>query len=146
MIEPVFVDTNVLVYAIDTGAGQKRTQALGWMQHLWESRRGRLSIQVLNEYYAVATRKLKPGRPAAEARGDVRTLLAWRPLPIDQLMVEGAWSVEDRFGFSFWDALIVAAAQTADCRYLLSEDFQHGQQVERLEVVNPFQSRPPRPG
>ena len=137
---PVFVDTNVLVYARDASDIGKQAVAAAWMEHLWTSAGGRLSVQVLQEYYVTVTRKLDPGLSAGEAREDVRDLAAWRPLRIDQPIVEAAWWMEDRYGFSFWDSLIVAAAQAAGCEALLTEDLQHGLDIDGLRVADPFRT------
>ncbi len=142
MIAPVFVDTNVLVYARDRFAGEKRTRAQEWLDHLWETRRGRVSFQVLNEFYAVATGKLRADVTTQDARKDVRNLLAWQPQLVDGDILEAAWGAQDRFGLAFWDALIVAAAQAASCRYLLTEDLQHGQELEGVKVISPFRTTP----
>jgi predicted nucleic acid-binding protein len=137
---PVFVDTNVLVYARDASEPEKQPQAEAWIGHLWRTRTGRLSFQVLQEYYATTTRKLKPGLTPEQARADVRDLIAWRPVPVGTELLEAGWSVEDRFGLSCWDALIVAAARIAGCEYLLTEDLQHGAELEGLRVVSPFRA------
>ncbi len=142
MIAPVFVDTNVLVYARDRFASEKRTRAQEWLDHLWETRRGRVSFQVLNEFYAVATGKLRADVTTQDARKDVRNLLAWQPQLVDGDILEAAWGAQDRFGLAFWDALIVAAAQAASCRYLLTEDLQHGQELEGVKVISPFRTTP----
>lgn len=134
----VFVDTNVLVHCRDASEPEKQAQAAAWMAALWERRTGRLSYQVLQEFYVMVTAKLKPGLDLDAARRDVRGLLAWKPLPVDARVLEGAWLIQDHHGFSWWDALIVAAAQAAGCRYLLSEDFQNGMGVGDLTVINPF--------
>ena len=137
---PVFVDTNVLVYARDASDLGKQTIAAAWMEHLWTSAGGRLSVQVLQEYYVTVTRKLDPGLSAEEAREDVRDLAAWRPLRIDQPIVEAAWRMEDRYRLSFWDSLIVAAAQATGCEALLTEDLQHDLDIDGLRVADPFQT------
>ena len=137
---PVFVDTNVLVYARDASEPEKQPPAAAWVEHLWRTRTARLSYQVLQEYYATMTRKLRPGLAAEQARADVRDLLAWRPVPVGAELVEAGWSVEDRFGLSCWDALIVAAARIAGCEHLLTEDLQHGAEFEGLRVVDPFRA------
>lgn len=135
---PVFVDTNVLVYARDASEPQKQPRAAEWVEHLWRVREGRVSVQVLEEYYVTVTRKLKPGLPPEQARSDVRDLSAWRPVAVDPALVEAAWSIEDRFGLSFWDALVVAAARAAGCGHLLTEDLQHGSDIDGVLVVDPF--------
>jgi predicted nucleic acid-binding protein len=134
----VFVDTNVLIYSEDGRVPEKQAQALAWLRVLWQRRAGRLSNQVLNEFYTNVTRKIKPPMQPGDARAEVRRYQRWQPWAIDHPTVETAWSVESRFGFSYWDALIVASAQTLGCRYLLSEDLQHGQVVDSVQILNPF--------
>lgn len=126
---PVFVDTSVLVYDRDASERAKQPRAHAWLQHLWRSREGRLSVQVLQEYYVTVTRKLSPGLDPDAARQDVRALRSWRPLPMTGDLIDNAWKIEDRFGLSFWDALIVAAAGAAGCDRLLTEDLQDGAAV-----------------
>ena len=138
----VFVDTNVLVYCRDASEPEKQGQAAAWMAALWERRAGRLSYQVLQEFYVTVTAKLSPGMDREAARRDVQALLAWKPVPVEGRVLTGAWHLQDRYHLSFWDALIAAAAQAAGCRYLLSEDFQDGLEVGDVRVVNPFGARP----
>ena len=139
---PVFVDTNVLVYMRDIRDPKRQAAAAEWMGHLWESRSGRLSTQVLHEYYVTVTAKLDPGLTQEEARDDLLAFSAWSPLPVSFELTERAWEVQDRWGFSLWDSLIVAAAQTLGCGVLLTEDLQHGQMLGELRVVSPFQEGP----
>lgn len=141
-IVPVFVDTNVLVYARDPSETDKQSRAAEWLKHLWRPREGRLSFQVLHEYYVATTRKLTPGLAPEQARADIQDLLAWRPVPVDAEVLQGAWIVEDRFGLGFWDSLIVSAACVANCHHLLTEDLQHGQELDDIQVVNPFLMQP----
>lgn len=138
----VFVDTNVLVYARDSSEPDKQPRARDWLERLWRTRRGRLSAQVLHEYYATVTRKLSPGLSADRAREDVRDLKSWRPVALTPDLTEEAWDLEDRFSLSFWDALIAAAARRADCRYLLTEDLQDGQEIGEMSVISPFLHTP----
>lgn len=138
----VFVDTNVLVYCRDASEPEKQAKAAAWMAALWARRVGRLSYQVLQEFYVTVTAKLDPGMEPEAARTDVRILLVWKPLPLDARVLEVAWLLQDRYGFSWWDALIAAAAQAAGCRYLLSEDFQAGMEVGDLIVIHPFRITP----
>jgi predicted nucleic acid-binding protein len=137
-----FVDTNVLVYFRDAAEPEKQTQAQAWLTELWRRRLGRISHQVLQEYYVTVTQRLSPGLSRDEARTDVRNLITWNPVGVDGLLIESAWSVQDRFMLSWWDALIVAAAQRSDCGFLLTEDLQHEQRLDDLVVVSPFQARP----
>jgi|SRR5438067_7523063 len=134
----VFVDTNVLVYTLDNRYPQKQTAAAAWREGLWKAARGRISYQVLQECYAQLVRIWPDKRQ--EARAEIRDLLAWKPVPIDAAILERAWKLQDRFQLSFWDALIVAAAKSASCSYLLTEDLQAGQDLDGVLVVNPFKS------
>jgi predicted nucleic acid-binding protein len=138
----VFVDTSVLLYSEDGADAGKQTQALAWLRELWLKRCGRLSTQVLSEFYVNATRKLKPAMPSGDARAEVRRYQRWHPWQIDQATIEAAWAVESRFKLGFWDALIVAAAQQQGCELLLSEDLQHDQRFDAVRVVNPFKLGP----
>ena len=137
-----FVDTNVLVYARDSAETNKQHRAHQWLEHLWKERTGRLSYQVLQEYYVTVTKKLSPGLTFADARDDVKTFTVWNPLAIDSKASDGAWSIQDRFGFSWWDSLIVAAAQILNCEFVLSEDLQHRQIIDGVTIVNPFKMEP----
>jgi predicted nucleic acid-binding protein len=136
----IFVDTNVLVYAVDQADLKKHQRARAWSAELWRSRRGRVSFQVLQEFYLTVVRK----RPGAreEARANIRDLLAWRPVSVDGGLLDRGWTLQDRYRLSFWDALVVAAAKAASCAYLLSEDLQAGQELDGVLVVNPFAREP----
>ena len=134
----VFVDTTVLVYSRDASESEKQRQAMAWMKHLWASRTGRLSFQVLQEYYATVTTKLQPGMDLQRARDDVQTLFAWRPIHLKGDVIKGAWIIQDRFKLSWWDSLIVSAAQIGGCSYLLTEDLQNNQTFGDVRVINPF--------
>ena len=142
MAAKVFVDTNVLVCSRDASEPQKNKQAIAWMSHLWNMQAGRLSYQVLQEFYITVTEKLDPGLDRESARKDIRSLLPWRPITVDNRVFDGAWHIQDRFGLSWWDALIVSAALVADCRYLLTEDLQDSQMFGNLQVINPFHTEP----
>jgi len=136
----VFVDTNVLLYAVDSADLKKQHASREWREELWKSRRGRISFQVLQEFYAKVIQKWPAGRD--EARAEVRDLLAWLPVMVDAAILERGWKIQDRYHLSFWDSLIVAAAKSAGCRYLLTEDLQANQDLDGVMVVNPFLSGP----
>lgn len=142
MTARVFVDTNVLVYQFDTRAPEKQRLAADWLDHLWSTRSGVVGFQVLQEFYAVVTRKVDPGLKPEEARAVVQALWAWQPVAADPRLFLTAWAVQDQFGLSWWDALIVAAARLAGCSHLLTEDLQHGQDLDGIRVVNPFKGNP----
>jgi predicted nucleic acid-binding protein len=142
MTDKVFVDTNVLVYTRDTSEPQKQKQTMRWMSHLWNTRAGRLSFQVLQEFYVTVTERLDPGLTPEAARRDVRLLLSWQPILVDMRVLEGAWRLQERYHLSWWDVLIVSAAQVAGCHYLLTEDLKEDQELENVRVINPFHISP----
>jgi predicted nucleic acid-binding protein len=136
MIAPVFVDTNVLIYALDDADQVKQQAARLWRTALWESRLGRTSFQVLQEFFAKVSKQWPAARE--QARAEVRDLYAWQPVKADHEVMERAWKIQDRYQLSFWDALIVAAAKSAACPYLLTEDLQPDQNLDGVRVVSPF--------
>jgi predicted nucleic acid-binding protein len=136
MTDLVFVDTNVLIYAVDEADPKKQAAAAAWRAELWKSKRGRVSFQVLQEFYVKVMQKWPEASTLAQA--EVRDLLSWKPIAASAHLMESAWTIQDRFRFSFWDSLIVAAAKAAECRYLLTEDLQHDQELDGVTVVNPF--------
>jgi predicted nucleic acid-binding protein len=136
------VDTNVLVYGDDVSDPVKNSRVAEWLEMLWIQRSGRVSTQVLNEYYVTVTRKLAPGLSQGDARAKVRRYQLWRPWQVDHQTVETAWGIEARFGVHYWDALVVASAQQAGCEYLLTEDLQHAQKLGPVTVINPFSVAP----
>ena len=138
MIGPVFVDTNVFVYLHDDSEPEKKTRADEWISLLVRDRSGRVSFQVLQELYSTLTSKRRLNVDVAEARIIVRELAVWQPVAVDLAMLNRAWVLQDRFPLSWWDALIIAAAQTCECKVLLTEDLQGGQEFGAVQVVNPF--------
>ena len=143
MTAPVFVDADVLVYSRDARDATKHQLAREWVEFLWDTNRGRVSRQVLHEYYVTVTRKLRPGLPVEEARSDVRTLFQWLTAVDPEVLIESAWTFQDRCSLSFWEALILGAAQSMNCSFVLSEDLPAGQDLEGIRVVSPFVTRPP---
>lgn len=138
----VFVDTNVLLYAFDDRDAAKQEQSRRWLAWCWSRQRGRVSSQVINEFYANALRKFSRTLPTAKARAEVRRLWAWKPWPVDEETVKDAWALQDRFSLSYWDALMIAAAHQLGCRFVLTEDLQHGQQIDGVQILNPFLTGP----
>ena len=134
----VFVDTNVLIYAHDLDAGQKRERAVSILSDLWENENGVISVQVLQEFYVNVTRKIPNPLTPALARGIMKNYLAWHVAPNDVSAVLLASEISERNLLSFWDALIVASASIAGADRILSEDLNHGQVIEGIVIENPF--------
>lgn len=131
-----FIDSNVLVHAYDNSSPEKRDRSQRWLEQLLDSRRGVLSTQVLQEFVAVSCRKLK--LPPIEAK---RALRNWSPMETVQTtpaIIDAAIDEMVLSRLSFWDSLIIAAAASAHCTELLSEDFQPGQTLRGVTVRNPF--------
>lgn len=137
-----FLDTNVLLYSVDDRVPAKRDRARLWVTACWSRRCGRTSAQVLEEFYANARRKFPTAISAGDARAVVRRYQLWNPWQNDPATLETAWAIESRYGFGWWDALVVAAAQQQGCRYVVSEDLQHGLQVDSVQILNPFEIGP----
>jgi predicted nucleic acid-binding protein len=134
----VFVDTNIFLYSRDASEPEKQVIASARLDELWEKRTGRISVQVLNEYFVNVTRKLDPGLSPEEAWDDVEALAAWEPAPLDMAMLTRAFAVLRRYGLSWWDSMIVAAAEATDCSVILSEDLSDGANYFGVTVQNPF--------
>src|SRR5437773_1172490 len=115
MTGPCFVGAEVFVYARDPRDAAKQSRALHWIAHLWQERLGRTSVQVLSEYYVFATRTLKPHVAPGAAWDDVRELMAWRPLPVDETLLRRAREIEQRWDLSWRDSMAVGGARLADC-------------------------------
>ena len=134
-----FVDTNVLLYRFSAKDPTKHRAAVAWVQALWDGALARISWQVILEFYANAS---KVGATPAIARSAVEELLLSNPEPPSHPTILRAWHWCDKAQTHFWDALIVASAEQAGCRWLLSEDFQSGRRFGELTVVNPFERKP----
>jgi predicted nucleic acid-binding protein len=138
MSDRIFVDTNILVHAHDRAAGKKAQVAVEVLKGLWETERGVLSTQVLQEFYANATRKLAKPLQLAMAREVVRTYRIWVNKLTGPETILRATGIGEGFQLSFRDAMIVAAAEESGAGTLLSEDLSDGQHVAGIQIVNPF--------
>lgn len=134
-----FLDTNVLVYTFDDTAPKKRDAARKIVAEALRSGRGVISTQVMQEFLNVSLRKFSPPMSTADARRYLHTVL----LPMCQhypsaSFYDTALLIMQEGSFSFYDALIVAAAVESECATLLSEDMQDGLTVRGMKIVNPF--------
>jgi predicted nucleic acid-binding protein len=138
MSDKYFVDTNILMYAHDTSAGAKHERAKAVVEQLWRDRTGVVSTQVLQEL-AVNLRR-KAGRPldAKTTREIVADYLSWQVVVNGGESILEAFDLETRYLISFWDALVLHAAQTSGAEVLYSEDFSNGQTYGSVRVRNPF--------
>lgn len=136
MTGPSFVDTNVLVYADDARDVVKQGKARELLRRIFRERSGKLSLQVLQEFFAAATQKL--GLTAVEARGRVEVFSHMDVVRLDVDDLLAAIDLHRLHELSIWDALVVRAALLSGCRTLYTEDLQDGRRFESLQVVNPF--------
>jgi predicted nucleic acid-binding protein len=141
MSDKYFVDTNILMYAHDRSAGQKHARAKAIVEALWRDRTGVVSTQVLQELW-VNLRKRAP-RPldAKATREIVADYLTWHVVVNGGESILEAIDLESRHQISFWDALVVHAAQASGADVLYSEDLSDGQTYGSVRVVNPVKDR-----
>lgn len=135
---PSFVDTNILLYAEDRDAKSKHERSRDLVLELWDNRDGVVSVQVLQEFYVNATRKLKKPLSTSKALEIVEEYLTWTVVENTSALLTAAIRLQTKAQLSFWDAMIVQAAIEAGCERMYSEDLNHGQRYGSLIVVNPF--------
>ena len=138
MSERFFVDTNILVYAHDRSAGSKHRRAKELIAKLWQSGGAVISTQVLQELCLNLRRKASPPLSIDETSRLLQDYLAWEVVVNAPEAVMQALDLESRYHISFWDALIVHAAETAGATTLYSEDLSDGQKFGSVQVLNPF--------
>lgn len=138
-----FVDTNVLVYADDDAAPEKQARARALLSDLFVSGNGVLSLQVLREYFVVATRKLGIDAEAARRRVEIYSRLDVVASDLDDLLA--AIDLHRLHGLSLWDALVVQSALAGRCGVLFSEDLQHSRRFGSLRIEDPFANPPAEP-
>lgn len=136
-----FVDTNILLYAVSalSDDSAKRSRALSLLEH------GNLalSVQVIQEFYVQATRLSRPDALTSEqALRFLEAIDSFPVQPVTEQVFRRAVSISGRFGLSYWDSAILAAADAMDCEIVYSEDMSSEQDYDGIRVVNPFESMP----
>jgi predicted nucleic acid-binding protein len=142
MSDRYFVDTNILMYAHDTAAGKKHARAKALVEELWENRSGVVSTQVLQELAVNLRRKAKKPLDAKTTREVVTDYLTWQVVVNAGDSILEALDLEARYKVSFWDALVIQAAQVAGADILYSEDLSDGQRFGTVRIKNPLASEP----
>lgn len=138
MSDREFIDTNVLVYAYDRHIPAKQEQAQQILLSGIENESAVLSAQVLGEFFNVVTRRIQ-NPPSAEEAEAVIDLIGILPVvEVDAALIRRAVATHRQYGITYWDSLIVAAAERAGCSRILSEDLNAGQAYHGIVVVNPF--------
>ncbi len=134
----VFVDTNILIYAHDTSAGRKHQIARERVFELWNQKNGVVSTQVLQEFFVCITRKIPCPVDIQTGKKIVEDLLSWETVVNDGNAILDAIDIQNRYHFSFWDALILQAATKAGANVMLSEDLTAGHKIRGVTIQNPF--------
>ena len=138
MKDKVFLDTNIIVYAHDRSSRDKHAAAREILDYLWESRKGVISVQVLQEFFVCVTKKISKPLLIKNARVILEYLSTWNVVVNDKYITLKAIDLQEKYHFSFWDCLVIQAAIQGQARILLSEDLPDGQVVEDLKILNPF--------
>jgi predicted nucleic acid-binding protein len=138
MTARTFVDSNILIYAHDADAGSKQRRAANQLTDLWKSGTGLLSTQVLQEFYVNVTRKIGSPLAPSAAREVVRDYAVWIESAITAATIARASEIGEIWQISFWDAMILAAAEESGAERLLTEDLNAGQKIVGIEIVSPF--------
>ena len=133
-----FLDTNVLVYAYDTGSPGKQDVARTLLREAFRSGNAVVSAQVLGEFFVTVTRRIPDPLTVGEAQEAVCALRGLRVVDVDGAMVDRAIDTVRQYQISYWDALILAAAERDECEAVLSEDLSAGQVYHGVRVGNPF--------
>ena len=134
----VFVDTNILVYAYDSSAGEKHKKAAEMVEEFWQSGNGAVSTQVLQEFYVTVTGKLGKPVDTKIAKSIIKDLLKWKTVIIQGETILEAVDIAVRHKYSFWDAMIVASAIECEAKTILTEDLSHGEKIRGIVINNPF--------
>ena len=132
----VFIDTNVIVYAVDTTRGTAHKRQIA-RKILRDGSFG-ISTQVLQEFYVTATKKLKRPLSLSTAARWVEQLCRAELVALDASLIKLAIAYSHRYQISYWDAAIIAAAEALEAKTIVSEDLNHGQVYGTVKVVNPF--------
>ncbi len=138
MTDRTFIDTNVLVYRYDNRDPIKQLRAQELLKTGIGNETAVISAQVLGEFFTTVTRKIQNPLSADDAQAAVDLISTLSVVSLDLALVRRAISTQRRYGISYWDALIVVAAESAGCTRILSEDLNPGQAYNGVVVVNPF--------
>ena len=133
-----FIDTNIFIYAIDAAEPIKKKRAIERISQARDEGTVALSTQVLQEFYSITTRKLRPALAAQEASQYVKQLCEFQVIGADMQSIQAACALAAKHKLQWWDALILESALRAQATTLVSEDGQAGQRFGNLVVENPF--------
>lgn len=133
-----FFDTNILIYAADRSEPEKQSLARRLLNSAVENETGALSVQVLGEFFSVVTRRIPYPLSVEEAEETIHRVAVLPVVELDWALVRRAIDTHKEYGISYWDSLIIAAAEKAGCTQIVSEDLNSGQSYHGITVVDPF--------
>jgi len=134
----IFIDTNILFYGVNISNPDKYSKAGALLQLLWQKPKlPDISTQVLQEFYVTL---IKNKVETEEAQKIVKDYYVWNVISVGTKLIDQAFFLQKRYILSFWDSLVLAAAEQANCSYVLTEDLNHGQKYGKLIAINPFHS------
>jgi predicted nucleic acid-binding protein len=134
----IFLDTNILVYAYDRNDPKKQEVAQSVLVESLENESGVLSVQVLGEFFNVVTRHIKKPMTTNEAKDAIELFSNYFVQEIDLAMVHRSIETHKLYRISYWDALIISAAERAGCQRIFSEDLNANQLYHKISICNPF--------
>lgn len=134
----IFIDTNILIYTIDRNDNKKLSRARKLLENIIANDKPVISTQVLQEFYSATTTKLKLDKLIA--KNIIHNFRNMEIVQVDLAIIEQGIDISLLFQISFWDSLIVSAAEHANCSTIYSEDLNDGQTIRGIRIVNPFKS------
>ncbi|RKX95991.1 MAG: PIN domain nuclease [Spirochaetes bacterium] len=140
MNDRYFIDTNIIVYAHDNTYPDKQLKAQEIIFNGMRKNNGVISAQVLSEFFVTVTKKNKQNYSVPAAKHEILLLSHLQVVDIDYDMIIRAIDFKGLYHLSYWDSLILSAAERSDCSTLFSEDLNHGQNYNEIKCINPFLS------
>ena len=134
----VFIDTNLIVYAYDSSAGEKHLRAVEIMKEIWNAGHGIVSTQVLQEFFVTVTRKINKPMDIGAAKEIIRDLMKLKTVTVDREIILKAIDIHKEHKYSFWDSAIIAAAIEGGAMTLFSEDLSDKHKIRDIVINNPF--------
>jgi predicted nucleic acid-binding protein len=138
MSDKYFFDTNILVYANDSGERAKQKTARELIKNSLNKQNGVISIQVLSEFWVTVTRKIRKQLSADIAEKEIELFRLMEIVIMDYQVFKDALRFQRIMQISYWDSLILAASNISGCKFIYTEDLNHGQKVSGMEICNPF--------
>lgn len=138
MKDRIFIDSNIFIYTLDNADKDKQKISQDFLKSMSENSTPVISTQVLNEVFAVATRKLKID--PLQTKSYIKSLFKLETIIVNQDIINSAIDYSILEKISYWDALMISCAETASCNKLATEDLSNGQKIKSVMIFNPFKS------